>query len=306
MIEITYPFACSQTVRYASGSFIEFMKQEMGMLNVRFSTKKNHLSTWKLLVSYRQEITFDDLNYAFICDFEQYLLQRNYCVNTIGKHMRQLKRYINLAINRGLMDFRSYPFRRYKIKTTPTKRMFLTPEELSLLERLIVRDKTQRRILDMFLFSCYTGLRFSDIVRLSSKNFQWINDHLWLTYSTQKTDVPIQLPLELLFGGRALPIYFKYMGRGRATLFDMPVTSNSYVNRKLKYICRRVVIGKPISFHLARHTYATLLLYDGVNITTIQKLLGHKNVRTTEIYSKVMDITVLKDLENANKLRANR
>ena len=130
MIEITYPFACSQTVRYASGSFIEFMKQEMGMLNVRFSTKKNHLSTWKLLVSYRQEITFDDLNYAFICDFEQYLLQRNYCINTIGKHMRQLKRYINLAINRGLMDFRSYPFRRYKIKTTPTKRMFLTPEEL--------------------------------------------------------------------------------------------------------------------------------------------------------------------------------
>ena len=96
------------------------------------------------------------------------------------------------------------------------------------------------------------------------------------------------------------------MGRGRATLFDMPVTSNSYVNRKLKYICRRVVIGKPISFHLARHTYATLLLYDGVNITTIQKLLGHKNVRTTEIYSKVMDITVLKDLENANKLRGNR
>ena len=58
--------------------------------------------------------------------------------------------------------------------------------------------------------------------------------------------------------------------------------------------------------HLARHTYATLLLYDGVNITTIQKLLGHKNVRTTEIYSKVMDITVLKDLENANKLRGNR
>ena len=83
---------------------------------------------------------------------------------------------------------------------------------------------------------------------------------------------------------------------------EKPLISNG-----LRFIFTCLLTGALwVLFHLARHTYATLLLYDGVNITTIQKLLGHKNVRTTEIYSKVMDITVLKDLENANKLRGNR
>lgn len=297
MVEITYPFACSQAVRYISDSFIEFMKQEMGVLNVRFSTKKNHLSTWKLLVAYRNEISFGDLDYAFICDFEQFMVQRHYGVNTIGKHMRQLKRYVNLAIGQGLMDIRNYPFRRYKIKRVETTRRYLTPDELHTLEQLMLRSIYQRRILDMFLFSCYTGLRFSDIVCLSLENFQWIGNRLWLVYMTKKTDAPVRLPLDLLFGGRALAIYFKYSERCRKTLFDIPATDNSYVNRMLKVICRKGKIEKPVSFHAARHTCATLLLYEGINITTVQKILGHKNIRTTEIYSKVMDMTLVKDLE---------
>lgn len=279
-------------------SFVSFMKNEIMHSNLKESTLKNHLSTLQVLCFYRQDVGFDDLTFNFLLDFENYLLKNHYHRNTIAKHMKHLKRYVNLAINKDLFDLQRYPFRKYKIKYMESKRGHLTPEELEKLEILCPKLRfTLRRSLDMFLFSCYTGLRFSDIVSITHDNFHLIDDKLWLIYSSVKTDVNVRLPLFLLFGGKAIPIYNKYKSDTK-TLFNVPVSSNSNVNKQLKRICQMVDIDKRVSFHTARHTNATLLLYNGANITTVQKLLGHKSVRTTEIYSNIMDMTVVRDLEN--------
>lgn len=278
-------------------SFSSFMKNEIMHSNLKLSTLKNHLSTLHVLTEYRTDVLFNDLNFNFLCDFEYYLLKQKYHRNTIAKHMKHMKRYINLAINKDLFDLQKYPFRKYKIKYQESKRTHLTPEELYRLETVQVGGRrTLKRSLDMFLFSCYTGLRFSDIASITRDNFHYIDDKLWLIYSSVKTDVSVRLPLFLLFDGKSIPIYERYQHNTR-TLFNIPVSANSNVNKQLRKICLLASIDKKVSFHTARHTNATLLLYNGANITTVQKLLGHKSVRTTEIYSNIMDMTIVRDLE---------
>lgn len=284
-------------------SFTTFMKNEIEHSNLKDSTLKNHFSTLHILCLYKTEVTFDDLTFNFLCDFEYYLLKHQYHRNTIAKHMKHLKRYINLAINKDMFDLQRYPFRKYKIKYMESKRTHLTPEELHRLEMLNLGNRlTLQRSLDMFLFSCYTGLRFSDVVNIKKDNFHLIDDKVWLIYSSIKTDVNVRLPLFLLFEGKSIPIYERYKHNPR-TLFNMAVSANSNVNKQLQRICALAAIEKKVSFHTARHTNATLLLYNGANITTVQKLLGHKSVRTTEIYSNIMDMTVVRDLESMNSLK---
>ena len=279
-------------------SFVSFMKNEIDQSNLRLSTLKNHLSTLQILCQYRPQISFDDLTFDFLCGFEHFLLEQKYHRNTIAKHMKHLKKYINLAINKDLFEARKYPFCKYKIKYVESKRGYLTPEELGRLEKLAPQlQQTLRRVLDMFLFSCYTGLRFSDVVNIRPDNFHLVDNKLWLLYSSVKTDVNVRLPLFLLFEGKALVLYESYRKCCSRTLFGVSLSSNSNVNKQLKRICQLAEIDKRLSFHSARHTYATLLLYSGANITTVQKLLGHKSVRTTEIYSDIMDMTVIRDLE---------
>lgn len=283
-----------------STSFTTFMQHEIEHSNLKVSTLKNHMSTLQLLLLYKKEVAFNELTFNFLSDFEYFLLTHKYHRNTIAKHMKHLKRYINLAINKDLFDLQRYPFRKYKIKYMESKRGHLTPDELGRLENLSLPNRSAlRRSLDMFLFSCYTGLRFSDIVSITSENFHLIDDKLWLIYSSVKTDVGVRLPLFLLFEGKALTIYNRYKLK-TGTLFNVLISSNSNINKQLKRICAMAGIDKNVSFHTARHTNATLLLYNGANITTVQKLLGHKSVRTTEIYSNIMDMTVVRDLEHMN------
>ena len=141
---------------------------------------------------------------------------------------------------------------------------------------------------------CFKG--WETLVSITKENFLIIDDKVWLVYSSVKTDVSVRLPLFLLFEGKSLPIYERYKNAPR-TLFGVPLSSNSNVNKQLRRISQLASIDKKVSFHTARHTNATLLLYNGANITTVQKLLGHKSVRTTEIYSNIMDMTIVRDLE---------
>ena len=213
--------------------------------------------------------------------------------------MKHIKKYVNLAINKDLMELQKYPFRKYKIKYVESKRQHLMPSELLLLEQARASlPYSLRRTLDMFLFCCYTGLRFSDVVRISVDNFRLIEGKLWLIYSSTKTHVNVRLPLFLLFDGKALSIYEYYRRMEMKTLFGVSSTANSTINKQLKRVCQLAAIDKSLSFHSSRHTNATLLLYNGAHITTVQKLLGHRSVRTTEIYSDIMDMTIVRDLTN--------
>ncbi|MDR1161585.1 MAG: site-specific integrase [Tannerellaceae bacterium] len=277
-------------------SFIDFMNREIGLSHLKFSTQKNHYSTLKVLSLYKPDLLIHELTYTFLCDFESFLLDKDYHINTISKHMRHLKRYVNLAINKDLFDIVKYPFRKYKIHHVESPRVHLTPEELKKFEKIDVgKRKALRKALDIFLFCCYTGLRFSDIVKIRRDNFQYIDGKLWLIFSSTKTKADIRLPVYLLFEGKAVALSEKYTVN--PSFFDIDINSNSNINKQLRVISQLAGIKKNISFHTARHTNATLLLYNGAHITTVQKLLGHKSVKTTEIYSKIMDMTIVRDLE---------
>lgn len=284
------------TTKENNSSFISFFRQEVMNSSLKDSTKRNHLSTLMLLQEFKKNITFSDLTFELISSFEYFLQLKGYHTNTIAKHMKHLKRHVNIAINKEYIEIQKYAFRKYKIKTIENKHTHLVPEELERLENLILSGRYVKlqKSLDAFLFCCYAGMRYSDFINLSSENFVDINQETWLIYKSVKTGTEVRLPLYLLFSGKGIAILNKY----RDNLEDFfHLRDNSNVNKDLIIITRLAGLSKRISFHTARHTNATLLIYNGINITTVQKLLGHKSVKTTQVYTNVMDMTIIHDLE---------
>lgn len=269
------------TTQENNSSFISFFRQEVMNSSLKDSTKRNHLSTLMLLQEFKKNITFSDLTFELISSFEYFLQLKGYHTNTIAKHMKHLKRHVNIAINKEYIEIQKYAFRKYKIKTIENKHTHLVPEELERLENLILSGRYVKlqKSLDAFLFCCYAGMRYSDFINLSSENFVDINQETWLIYKSVKTGTEVRLPLYLLFSGKGIAILNKY----RDNLEDFfHLRDNSNVNKDLIIITRLAGLSKRISFHTARHTNATLLIYNGINITTVQKLLGHKSVKTTQ------------------------
>ena len=256
------------------------------------STKENLMTTVTVLQEFRPGLDFKDITYTFLKDFEVHLKEKGNSVNTVAKHMRQLRTLVNEAINQGYIPSDAYPFRKYKIKQEKGRKEFLTPDELKRLENLNV-DKKLRHVLDAFLFCCYTGLRYSDFCQLSPVNFIKVNGKRWLHFTSVKTGVELRLPLHLLFEGKALAVLERY---DIVTDFAK-IGPNSEANKYLAQLAALARIRKHITYHTARHTCATLLVHQGVPITTVQKLLGHTSVRTTEVYSEVLSNTIIRDLK---------
>lgn len=256
------------------------------------STKENLMTTVTVLQEFRPGLDFKDITYTFLKDFEVHLKEKGNSVNTVAKHMRQLRTLVNEAINQGYIPSDAYPFRKYKIKQEKGRKEFLTPDELKRLENLDV-DKKLRHVLDAFLFCCYTRLRFSDFCQLSPANFIKVNGKRWLHFTSIKTGVELRLPLHLLFEGKALTVLERY---DIVTDFAK-IGPNSEANKYLAQLAAFARIRKHITYHTARHTCATLLVHQGVPITTVQKLLGHASVRTTEVYSEVLSNTIIRDLK---------
>lgn len=291
------------TKREDKSSFISFFKQEVINSSLKDSTKRNHLSTLILLQEFKNDVTFSDLTFEFVSSFEYFLQLKGFHTNTIAKHMKHLKRHVNIAINKEYIEIQKYAFRKYKIKTVENKHTHLVPEELEKLESLKLSGRYMKlqKSLDAFLFCCYAGMRYSDFTNLSSENIVDINQETWLIYKSVKTGTEVRLPLYLLFAGKGIVILNKY----RDNLEDFfHLRDNSNINKDLIVIVKLAGLQKKISFHTARHTNATLLIYNGVNITTVQKLLGHKSVKTTQIYTNIMDMTIVHDLEKMKQSTA--
>lgn len=300
-LEILKEMLSEQQEQEDKSSFIPFFKHEVMTSNLKESTKRNHLSTLALLQDFKKNVTFSDLTFEFVSSFEYFLQSKGYHTNTIAKHMKHLKRHINVAINKEYMDIQKYAFRKYKIKTVENGYTHLAPEELEKMETLQLTGRyiKYQKTLDAFLFCCYAGMRYSDFVNMKPENIVEMHQETWLIYKSIKTGTEVRLPLYLLFNGKGIQILNKY----QANLQDFfHLRDNSNVNKELIIITRLAGLSKKVSFHTARHTNATLLIYNGVNITTVQKLLGHKSVKTTQIYTNVMDMTIISDLEKNHSL----
>lgn len=279
-------------------TFPVFAKEYVTHSDRRESTKENLYTTITVLQEFRPGLDFKDITYTFLKDFEVYLREKGNGVNTVAKHLRQLRTLVNEAINQGYIHADAYPFRKFKIKQEKGRHEFLTPDELKKLENLEINDRKLRHVLDAFLFCCYVGLRYSDFCQLTPANFIRVNGKRWLHFKSIKTGIELRLLLHLLFEGKALSILDKYDITEFANL-----GSNSETNKVLAVITGMARIKKHITYHTARHTCATLLIHQGVPITTVQRLLGHTSVKTTEVYSEILSSTIVRDLKAVKRRR---
>ena len=268
-------------------------------------TMKNYHATESYLKRFlvarykKEDMRLKDLNYEFISGFEFFVrnnsLKENDPCTTNGtmKHLERLKKMVTWAVKNEWIE--KDPFSNFRLKFKHTEREFLTDLELAVLESQDFGNFMLDRVKDLFLFSCYTGLSYVDLMELRPQQIlTGIDKVRWVKTTRAKTDTPVNVPL-LKPADVLLAKFSGHEAGKRDTVF--PRVSNQEVNRSLKIIAEICGIQKYLTFHLARHTFATTVtLLNGVPIETISKLLGHTKLSTTMIYTHVVQSKVGLDM----------
>jgi integrase len=249
----------------------------------------------------KKDLHLKDINYKFLVDFETFLRnlkpidhQKPIGHNGAMTHLVRLKKMINLAVN--LEWIVKSPFKNYKIKIQHEERAYLSQAELLKMEKKKFDLYRLEYVRDVFVFCCYTGLAYVDAMGLTPQHLIiGIDGETWIKTKRQKTGTSVNTPLL----PKAIEILAKYKDDERATAFNklFPVISNQKMNSYLKEIADHCSIKKNLTFHLARHTFATTVtLSNGVPIETVSKMLGHTKIATTQIYAKVIEQKVSDDM----------
>lgn len=233
-----------------------------------------------------------DVNHKFIVDLETYLRTVSGCnENTTAKFIQTFKAIIIKAKNNGWII--ADPFANYRIRIKRVDRGYLTEKEIATIAEKEFPTKRLEQVRDIFIFSCYTGLAYIDIKELKKEHIQTSFDgNQWIMTHRHKTGTPVNVPL------LAIPqeLIKKYEGQAKDGLL-FPVLSNQKMNAYLKEIAVVCGIEKNITFHLARHTFATTVtLSHGVPIESVSKMLGHTNIQTTQIYARITNQKISKDM----------
>lgn len=274
---------------------VEFIEKELQQERLESSTIVSTNAVISSLKEFDKNAYLQKINYTWILKFEQYLQAKNLHTNTILLYLTKLKKYILLAIKKEIIT--KNPFADYKFKKIATTKTFLTENEITLLENLLYSKQLKKgyeETLLAFLFSVYTGLRHGEILLLNSSHIQ----ENMLVIKQPKTKSQKMIPLSIQ-AKKIIEVIDKKNGK---CFFSQ---SNSLVNIHLLFIAQKIGLKKKISFHIARHTFATMLLNKGGNIKAISEMLGHTDLKTTQIYTKLTDKTkidtiALFDKENAN------
>jgi len=247
------------------------------------------------------DLVLSKVDFRLISQFEMYIrtnpLKRfDPCHNNgTMKHMERLKKIILWAIRNEWMV--KNPFEGYRMQYKHKAMVFLSKEELSMIETYDFKDPLLQTVRALFIFSCYTGLSYIDLIKLKTNNIVIKEGgQKWLETTRQKTDIPVKVPLLT----PALAILDEFNDRAGIVHWDdlFPWISNQVMNKSLKLISEICVIRKNLTFHVARHTFATTVtLENNVPIETISKLLGHTKITTTMTYAKVMQTKIGRDMK---------
>ncbi len=262
-----------------------------------YSTYRRHVRTHGHLQrfikkEYRlRDISIKLVDFRFVTRFYEYL-KANHAGshNTVTKYVLNFKKIVRMAFANGWI--RKDPFYYWKAKWEKTEREILTEEDIKKLLEAQLGLKRLRQVKDIFLFSCFTGLSYIDIKNLTGERIRIGADgEKWITINRTKTKVQSTIPLLPI----AKQILDKYEVSAKGKL--LPVLSNQKTNAYLKEIATICGINKRLTFHLARHTFATTVtLSNGVPIESVSKMLGHTSLRTTQIYAKVIDKKLGRDM----------
>lgn len=262
----------------------------------RFKISLKHLQEfiqWKYNLS---DIGINKIDYAFVTEFEFYLRSVKKCNNnTAVKYVRNFRKIIKICLDNDWME--KDPTTRYEGKMKEVERDFLTEDELNRIYNKRFSSERLTLVKDIFIFSCYTGLAYVDVKGLKKDHIAiGIDGEKWIFKNRQKTDTKSKIPVLPI----AEEIIQKYSDHPKCLNEDsiLPILTNQKMNSYLKEIGDLCDISKEITFHMARHTFATsVTLTNGVPIETVSKMLGHKNLRTTQHYAKVLDRKVSEDMK---------
>ncbi|MEM1002510.1 MAG: site-specific integrase, partial [Bacteroidota bacterium] len=272
----------------------------------------HYKTTQKYVSAYLEEkykvpnIQLQRLDYAFVLGFESFL--RSYrsraSQGTIGnnatmKHIQRLRKMITLAYNMEWIP--RDPFVKFKPKLEKKEREFLTKSELLDIENFQPSLERLMMVKDLFIFSCYTGMSYIDIMKLTPDNITCgVDGNHWIMTERKKTGIPVKIPILPVVAS----LISKYKDHPRTEFRNglMPHISNQKLNSYLKEVADKCNISKNLTFHMARHTFATTItLSNGVPIETVSKLLGHTKIVTTQIYSRVIEQKISEDMQMLRK-----
>ncbi len=261
----------------------------------RFKISLKHLEEflfWKYNV---RDIAIHKVDFALITDFDFYLRSIKNCNNnTAVKYVRNFRKIMKICLSNDWLE--KDPFVRYEGKMKEVETEFLTEEEIQSISNKVFRTGRLELVRDIFIFCCFTGLAYVDVKGLKQDHIGiGIDGQKWIFKNRQKTDTKSKIPLL----PRAEEILNKYQNNPKCLNEDrvLPVLSNQKMNGYLKEIADLCQIPKEITFHMARHTFATsITLSNGVPIESVSKMLGHKNIQTTQHYARVLDQKVSNDM----------
>ena len=241
------------------------------------------------------DIPLHNINLEFITDFDFYFrVVRNCGNNTTVKYMKNFKKVINQALALSWLD--KDPFINYKSKLEVVDRECLHEHELKVLLNKEFSISRLEQVKDTFLFCCFTGLAYADIKKASPENLiKGFDGSEWIQVNRTKTNSLSKIPVLPV----SKAILEKYKTHQYCIKYDkiLPVLSNQKMNAYLKEIADLCGINKNLTSHVARHTFATAVtLTNKIPIETVSKMLGHKSIKTTQQYSKVLDVKVADDM----------
>jgi site-specific recombinase XerD len=263
---------------------------------IRYQTTLKHVTNfikWKYNAA---DIDIRKLDHDFVTSLEFYLRTERKCNNNSAvKYIKNVKKIVHLCMANNWLD--RNPFGKYKTKIKEVIRDFLSSEELEAIQNKKFVSDRLTQVRDVFLFSCFTGLAYADVNKLKRVEISTgIDNNKWIFTTRQKTETPSRIPLLPI----ALDILTRYEYHPECANGGklLPVLTNQKMNAYLKEIADVCGIQKELTFHIARHTFATTVtLANGVSIESVSKMLGHKNIRTTQHYAKILDSQVSKDMD---------
>src|SRR5690554_935537 len=260
----------------------------------KYITVYNHLSKFIQERYHREDLAFRELTNDFIREFDFYLrydVQLSH--NTIWIYTMPILSLAKLAIKKGFI--REYPFDDYEISMAETDRGYLLKESVEKLMMCVPPHPRYEVVKDLFIFSCFTGLAYADIKKLKRNNIQTFFDgHEWIISRRKKSDVAsnvrlMEIPKRLID---------KYIGTTRNE-FIFPVPGNTTCNKHITKLIEtaEIITDQKVTFHTARHTFGTMFLTEGVPLESLSKMMGHKNISTTQIYAKITSQKISQDMD---------
>jgi site-specific recombinase XerD len=260
-----------------------------------YNTSEKHLTGYLQKDYGKTDIEINQLNHAFITGFEFYLkTECKISGVSAAKYIKHLKKIVNHCIANNWLN--QSPFINFKSTAKAKERTYLTQQELDAItnKKFVVERLMQVR--DVFVFCCYTGLSYADVKKLRRNEIGiGMDGDKWIFTSRQKTDTSSRIPIL----PAALEILNRYQDHPQCENQGLllPVLSNQKMNAYLKEIADLSDVFKHLTFHLARHTFATTVtLSNNVPIETVSKMLGHTSIKTTQHYAKILDLKVSQDM----------